>query len=339
MNYVDGAVTYLSPYISRGVISTKLVLAKLRARNFQFHEIEKLVQELAWRDYWQQVWMAKKEAINQDLRFEQQEVTNQQMPTAIDAANTGIHAIDAHIQGLKDSGYMHNHLRMYVAFLACNLGKSHWLSPAKWMYYHLLDGDWASNALSWQWVAGANAKKKYVANQENINRFCYSNQKNTFLDVSYEAFDQMACPDELKEISTPNLAVNLPKVTDLQVNQAIPTLLYTYYNLDPNWHQDINANRILILEPSLFAAYPVSQKCLGFVLDLAKNIAGIQVFVGEFVELKSKYGLANFIYKEHPLTTHFEGQQDSRDWMFGVTGYFPSFFAFWKKCKKEIKQW
>ena len=35
------------------------------------------------------------------------------------------------------------------------------------MYYHLLDGDWASNALSWQWVAGSNASKKYYANQAN----------------------------------------------------------------------------------------------------------------------------------------------------------------------------
>ena len=51
------------------------------------------------------------------------------------------------------------------------------------MYYHLLDGDWASNALSWQWVAGSNANKKYYANQDNINKYFNSSQKQTFLDV------------------------------------------------------------------------------------------------------------------------------------------------------------
>ena len=38
-----------------------------------------------------------------------------------------------------------------------------------------------SNALSWQWVAGTNSHKKYLANQENINKYCKSNDKNTFL--------------------------------------------------------------------------------------------------------------------------------------------------------------
>jgi deoxyribodipyrimidine photo-lyase len=33
-NYIDGAVTYLSPYISRGVISTKYVLESVLARGY-----------------------------------------------------------------------------------------------------------------------------------------------------------------------------------------------------------------------------------------------------------------------------------------------------------------
>ena len=33
-NYIDGAVSYLSPYISRGVISTKFVYQELLKRNF-----------------------------------------------------------------------------------------------------------------------------------------------------------------------------------------------------------------------------------------------------------------------------------------------------------------
>ena len=54
-NFVHGAVTYLSPYISRGVISTKKILLHLINRGYSFHDSEKLIQELAWREYFQRV--------------------------------------------------------------------------------------------------------------------------------------------------------------------------------------------------------------------------------------------------------------------------------------------
>ena len=47
---------------------------------------------------------------------------------------------------------------------------------------------------------------------------------------------------------------------------------------------------------------------------------------------------AEIIYKEHPLN-NYQGTEEPRDWMFGVTGYYPSFFGFWKKCQKELKEW
>ncbi len=158
-NFLDGAVTYLSPYISRGVLSTRKVLNSVLRREIDPSRMQKFIQELAWRDYWQQIWKVKGEAINDDLKRPQPDVRNQEMPEALLNANSGIEAIDLAIRSLYDTGYMHNHIRMYVAAIACNIGGSHWKVPAQWMYYHLLDGDWASNALSWQWVAGSNASK------------------------------------------------------------------------------------------------------------------------------------------------------------------------------------
>lgn len=52
-NFLNGAVTRLSPYISRGVIHTRTVYERVMARGYTFQEAEKLIQELAWRDYWQ----------------------------------------------------------------------------------------------------------------------------------------------------------------------------------------------------------------------------------------------------------------------------------------------
>jgi len=55
-NYINGAVSYLSPYISRGVISTRQVYEAFVAKGYSLYQMEKWVSELAWRDYFQQVW-------------------------------------------------------------------------------------------------------------------------------------------------------------------------------------------------------------------------------------------------------------------------------------------
>jgi len=42
-------------------------------------------------------------------------------------------------------------------------------------------------------------------------------------------------------------------------------------------------------------------------------------------------------YKKHGIMMPHEGVEEPRDWMFEVSGYYPSFFSFWKKCKKQLK--
>lgn len=337
-NFIDGDVSRLSPYISRGVISTKLVMKRTLDRGFEPNEIFKWLQELAWRDYWQQVWMAKGDEMNKDLRHPQPDVQNHKMPKVIVEGETGITAIDAAIQEFYDTGYLHNHIRMYIAAICCNMGKSHWKTPAHWMYYHLLDADWASNALSWQWVAGSNSNKKYVANQENINKYCHTNQSGTFLDVPYEDFDSMEIPKKLHELASPKLKTPLPESDNFLVDVNKPTMIYNFYNLNPTWRADEEANRILLLEPSVFDKYPVSKQSIDFVLALGKNIPNLQVFVGEFSELMSQHKLnsSSIYYKEHPLNLNYSGNEDARDWMFSVKGYYTSFFRFWNKAKKEL---
>jgi deoxyribodipyrimidine photo-lyase len=337
-NYIDGAVSKLSPYISRGVISTKEILNSLLNRGFNPNKIEKFIQELAWRDYWQQIWIEKQDLINSDLKNNQLNVDNHQIPKAIVEGNCSIEAIDNAIKEFYNTGYIHNHVRMYIAAISCNNAKSHWKAPAQWMYYHLLDGDWASNALSWQWVCGANSTKLYFANQDNINKYCYTQQKNTFLDVDYSEFYSMGIPSELKETVDLKLITPLPKSDNsLQIATELPTLIYNYYNLDPKWRTEQKANRILLIEPSVFENYPISKKSMEFMLNLSKNIDNIQLFVGSFEELEELTKASPIYFKEHPLNTHYKGIEDQRDWMFTVKGYFPSFFKFWNKCKKELK--
>ena len=345
-NYANGAVSQLSPYISRGVISTRVVYERLLKKGFKLYQMEKFVQELAWRDFWQKQWQYHGEAINQDLKHTQEKVKYHGLPKALIEGNTGIEAIDNAIKELYHSGYMHNHLRMYVASIACNVAQYHWHKPAQWMFAHLLDGDWASNALSWQWVAGANSNKKYWANQDNMNHFCHTDQWKTFLDFSYDDLPHQEVPRILTEsVSEPtskdqtNMAhlspTGLPN-WDVDYNAIC---LYTPYNLDPLWRNDLKAHRILLLDPEYFTQYPISNKVFKFIKDLAiENIPELQIFVGSFNALKRHFAHKEFYAKEHPALSYPVDVLDSRDWLSPDTPYKPSFFPYWKSCHKTLKQ-
>lgn len=335
-NHIDGAVTRLSPYISRGVISTRFVAERILAKGYQPSEIDCFLKELAWRDYFQQTWIALDDDINSDIRQEQQKVRHHGIPGNLVEARTSIRAIDEGIRQLYESGYVHNHVRMYIASIACNIAQSHWSSPARWMYYHLLDADWASNTLSWQWVAGSFSNKKYFANQENINKYCHTDQSKTFLDVPYESFEEMDIPAALREFSSFHPETYLPAESPMVIDPSLPVYVYNFYNLDCLWQREVKASRILLLEPSFFRKYPVSDKTIAFILKLAENIGNIQVCVKEFDELYKEAGTDNFHFKEHPSNRHYTGEQHQRDWICdSVTGYYPSFFSYWKQCTKH----
>lgn len=337
-NYIDGSVTKLSPYISRGVISTVDVVKNLTYRGVKISDSIKLIQELAWREYWQLCWNNLGDQINTDLRFNQTSLSSD-IPLAVSKAQTGIVAIDNAIEELYQTGYMHNHIRMYLASITCNIAKTAWLKPAKWFYYHLIDGDWASNALSWQWIAGTNSNKKYYANQENINRFCNAKQVSTWLDTSYEEIEDLTPPVHLLETIDLNFTTTLPKTENFALDSTKPTLIYNYYNLDPRWHNTVTANRVLLIEPSIFKSYPIGEKPMNFMLELSKNIEGIVTFIGEFSDFIEKYQPQEIFYKAHPLNKHYIGKSESQARLFNVKGEFKSFFRFWKQCEKEMKKW
>ena len=67
-NFIDGDITYLSPYISRGVISIKQLAGAMFAKGYTFSEMEKFIQQLAWREYFQRIWQQLEDDMFDDIR-------------------------------------------------------------------------------------------------------------------------------------------------------------------------------------------------------------------------------------------------------------------------------
>ena len=116
----------------------------------------------------------------------------------------------------------------------------------------LLDGDIASNCLNWQWISGASRNNKYLFNQDNLNKYSKTNQKNTFIDISYEHIDKVQPPNNFDKLTIFNKQAELPVSDTFTIDNNKPLCVYNYYNLDPAWKSDIDCNRILLFEPSIF---------------------------------------------------------------------------------------
>jgi deoxyribodipyrimidine photo-lyase len=139
---------------------------------------EKFIQEVFWRSYWKGwlelrpgVWDAYRAALARDRAML---ATNGGLRAAHEKAvnaATGIACFDAWMAELRDSGWLHNHARMWFASIWCFTLRLPWTLGADLFLHHLLDADAASNTLSWRWVAGMQTPgKHYVARAENIRR-------------------------------------------------------------------------------------------------------------------------------------------------------------------------
>jgi deoxyribodipyrimidine photo-lyase len=194
-NAIEGAVTGLSPYITHGLLNLPEVLAGVTAK----HSLDmqhKFVFELGWREYFRHVWAFRGEEIFESLRegLLPQTSYSALLPADVRQAATGVPVIDMAVRTLYATGYLHNHARMWLASYILHVRKVNWRIAADWLYGHLLDGDLASNHLSWQWVAGTGSSKPYLFNADNVARYAPASwhSPGSVIDQSYEALDRIA---------------------------------------------------------------------------------------------------------------------------------------------------
>ncbi len=173
-NYIDGDVSYLSAYLRHGVVSLAEVRDKALATT-SANKAEKFVNELCWRDYWQRVYRVVGDGVWEDIEAWKTgfgaDAYADELPEDIRNAATDSPCMNSMIRELYETGYLHNQMRMKLAAYVVHFRQVKWQVGAAWFLEHLLDGDPASNNLSWQWVASTFGSKPYIFNQDNLDKY------------------------------------------------------------------------------------------------------------------------------------------------------------------------
>ena len=309
-NMLDGAVTGLSPYFTHGLLNMPDAARNVSGRHALGFD-DKLVFEFGWREFFQHVWGHQKnpDAILQDMhgapawhgRYADT------LPADIREGRTGVPAIDNAVRILYSTGYLHNHMRMWLASYVVHLRKVHWRAGADWLYGHLVDGDLPSNHLSWQWVAGTFSSKPYLFNAENVMKFAPASARSawdcsgTIIDQSYEALDDFARnragvgpePGSHEKVEEPLLSDHSYDANrDLaQVNRAqaaIKNIANKKLELVHPWslsqRADDNTLRIGVVHLPAHSDWPWSEKRWRFVLDAMARVTD-EIWMGDLAQL------------------------------------------------------
>jgi deoxyribodipyrimidine photo-lyase len=204
-------VSVLSPYLRHRLIGEDEVVRAVLSKH-RISAADKFIQEVCWRTYWKgwleqrpQVWT---DYLSELAREQDRIAASDACYSAAITGATGIAAFDAWAQELVATGYVHNHARMWFASIWIFTLKLPWVLGADFFYRHLLDGDPASNTLSWRWVAGLHTPgKHYVARADNIRHYTEGR------------FDPTG---ELTEAPDPLEGPESPPATRMRVPMSVP---------------------------------------------------------------------------------------------------------------------
>ncbi len=168
-------VSRMSPWLRHRVVTEAEVIAAVVARHGP-EMAEKFLSEVTWRLYFKG-WLERRPSVWAAYKIERQAAWNRMQTEsglrhqweAACRGETGIACFDHWAQELTQSGYLHNHARMWCASIWIFTLGLPWTLGADFFLRHLLDGDAASNTLSWRWVAGLQTRgKHYLAQADNI---------------------------------------------------------------------------------------------------------------------------------------------------------------------------
>ncbi len=161
----DGT-SMLSPYLTAGIISAKICLSRVfeEYKDDNDRGIRSWVNEILWREFYKYILFCFPEVSKGKSFIEKYDSfewsNNEEHFNQWTEGKTGVPIVDAAMQQLNNTGWMHNRLRMVVAmYLTKNL-LIDWRKGEKYFMSKLIDGDLASNNGGWQWSASSGMDPK-----------------------------------------------------------------------------------------------------------------------------------------------------------------------------------
>jgi deoxyribodipyrimidine photo-lyase len=154
--------SYLGPHLRLGTISIRRLAREAHARmRGGSRGAEAWLTELIWRDFYHQILHHHPRVVEHAFKPEYDRIKWEHGRHADEcfaawcAGRTGYPLVDAAMHQLRQTGYMHNRLRMVVAsFLTKDLGLD-WRRGEAHFALHLNDFDLAANNGGWQWAASS----------------------------------------------------------------------------------------------------------------------------------------------------------------------------------------
>lgn len=162
------ATSHLGPDLRYGTISVREVYH--RAAEAQRHaandrerkSIFTFQKQLAWREFFMAILHHFPEVLETDFHPDWRGLAWDD-PERGDRlqrwkdGRTGFPIVDAGMRQLRETGYMHNRVRMITAMFLTKDLHLHWMLGESHFMQHLLDGEIANNNGGWQWSAGTGA--------------------------------------------------------------------------------------------------------------------------------------------------------------------------------------
>ncbi|MBA1338292.1 MAG: Deoxyribodipyrimidine photolyase [Pelagibacterales bacterium] len=170
-------VSCLSPYISHRLINEYEISKKVLSKH-PYQKVEKYIQEIYWRVYWKG-WLELRPKVWDDFTEDLNIIEESENYFLAINGQTKIECFNDWVKEIKEYNYLHNHARMWFASIWIFTLGLPWQKGAEFFMKYLLDGDAASNTLSWRWVGGLQTKgKHYLAQSWNIGKFLNKKYQN-----------------------------------------------------------------------------------------------------------------------------------------------------------------
>jgi len=210
----------LSPYIRYRLLSEEDIIKKTLSIN-PFTKTEKFIQEIYWRTYWKG-WLEHRPDVYDDYLTQRNELLKNLSNTInyqkTIEGETHLTFFNDWVKKLKKDGYLHNHIRMWFASIWIFTLELPWQLGANFFMENLLDGDPASNTLSWRWVAGIQTKgKHYLARKNNIIKY-----GNLDINENIKLNEQAVCLEDDKDYFAKDLVFDISENINLD-SILIPT--------------------------------------------------------------------------------------------------------------------